>query len=71
VGPRAGLDRCGKSRFPPGFNPQTVQLVASPYTDYASDLLQGCTNYTKKIRAYQHGDTKYVEVFALLRSYTA
>jgi hypothetical protein len=36
VGPRAGLDRCGKSRLPPGFDPRTVQLVASRYTDYAT-----------------------------------
>ena len=32
VGPRAGLDRCEKSRPPPGFEPQTVQPVASRYT---------------------------------------
>ena len=36
VGPRAGLDRCGKSRPPPGFDPQTVQPIASRYTDYAA-----------------------------------
>ena len=36
VGPRAGLDRCGKYRLPPGFDPRTVQLVASRYTDYAT-----------------------------------
>jgi hypothetical protein len=30
---RAGLDRCGKSRPPPGFDPRTVQSVASRYTD--------------------------------------
>jgi hypothetical protein len=36
VGPRAGLDRCGKSRPPPGFGPRTVQPVASRYTDYAT-----------------------------------
>jgi len=35
VGPRAGLDRCGKSRPPPGFDPRTVQPVASCYTDCA------------------------------------
>jgi hypothetical protein len=29
---RAGLDRCGKSRPPPGFDPRTVQPVASRYT---------------------------------------
>ena len=33
VGPRAGLDMCGKSRPPPGFDPRTVQPVASRYTD--------------------------------------
>ena len=33
VGSRAGLDRCGKSRSSPGFDPWTVQPVASRYTD--------------------------------------
>ena len=33
VGPTAGLDRCGKSRPTPGFDPWTVQPVASSYTD--------------------------------------
>ena len=33
VGPRAGLDGCGKSRSPPEFDPRTVQPVASRYTD--------------------------------------
>jgi len=36
VGPRAGLDRCGKSRLPPGFDQRTVQPVASRYTDYVT-----------------------------------
>jgi hypothetical protein len=36
VGPRAGLDGCGKSRPPPGFDPRTVQPVASRYTEYAN-----------------------------------
>jgi hypothetical protein len=36
VGPRAGLDGCGKLRpLQLGFYPQTVQLVASRYTDWA------------------------------------
>jgi len=35
VRPRAGLEGCGKSRSPPGFDPRTVQLVASSYTDCA------------------------------------
>jgi hypothetical protein len=33
VGSRAGLDWCGKSRPPPGFDPRTVHPVASLYTD--------------------------------------
>ena len=36
VGPRAGLERCGKSRPPPAFDPRTVQPVASYYTDWAT-----------------------------------
>ena len=31
VGPRAGLEGCGKSRPPPGFDPRTIQVVASRY----------------------------------------
>ena len=31
-----GLDRWGKSRPPPGFDPRTVQPVESRYTDYAN-----------------------------------
>jgi hypothetical protein len=30
---RTGLDRSGKSRPTPGFDPRTVQPVASRYTD--------------------------------------
>ena len=33
VGPRAGLDGCGKSLPPPGFDPRSVQSLASRYTD--------------------------------------
>jgi hypothetical protein len=36
VGPRAYLDRCGKSRPPPGFDPRTFRLEASRYTGYAT-----------------------------------
>ena len=36
MGPRAGLDKCGKSRPPRGFDPRTVQPVASRYTDYTT-----------------------------------
>ena len=35
VDPRDGLDGCGKSCPSPGFDPRTVQPVASCYTDYA------------------------------------
>jgi hypothetical protein len=35
VGPRAGLDGYGKSRPPQGFDPRTLQPVASSCTDYA------------------------------------
>ena len=35
VAPRAYLDGFGKSRTPLGFDPRTVQPVASPYTDRA------------------------------------
>jgi hypothetical protein len=33
VGPRAGLDGCGKSRPTPGIDPRTVKPVASRYTN--------------------------------------
>jgi hypothetical protein len=33
VDPTAGLDVCEKSRSPPGFDPRTVQPLASRYTD--------------------------------------
>ena len=36
MGSRAGVDRCGKFRPPPGFDPGTVQPVTSRYTDYAT-----------------------------------
>ena len=60
---RASLDRCGKSRPPPpGFDPRTIQSVASRYTDYAitafvlrlcswfSELLLSCFVYVWKGR---------------------
>ena len=36
MGPMTGLDSCGKSRPLPGFDPLTVQPVASRYTGYAT-----------------------------------
>jgi hypothetical protein len=35
MGSRAGLDGCGKSPPLAGFDPRTVQRVASRYVDYA------------------------------------
>jgi hypothetical protein len=35
VGPRTGLDGCGKSCPPTGFDPRTLRPVASRYTDDA------------------------------------
>jgi hypothetical protein len=35
MGPRAGVDGCGKSRPPPGFDHRTVRPEAIRYTDYA------------------------------------
>jgi len=35
VGLRSGLDRYEKSRLPQGFDPRTIQPVASRYTNYA------------------------------------
>jgi hypothetical protein len=42
VGPRAGLDGCGKSRPPPGFDPRTA---ASSYTDYAQQINNSAKNW--------------------------
>ena len=47
MGPWIGLHRCGKSRPPPGFDPLTVQPVASRYTECA-------TRPTKERRGYSH-----------------
>ena len=51
VGPRAGLDRCGKSRPPPGFDPRTVQSVASRYTDSATRT----TRFTRYLHYLEQG----------------
>jgi hypothetical protein len=44
VGSRASLDGCRKSRFPPGFDYQTVHAVAS-YTD--NSIMHLTVNLTK------------------------
>jgi len=53
VGPRAGLDRCGKSRPQPGFDPRTVQPVVSSYTDYA----------TRHTQTERHSLNLYLSIF--------
>ena len=40
MGPKAGLDGCGKSR-PNGIRPWTIQPVAGRYTEYAVPALNG------------------------------
>jgi len=44
VGPRAGVNGCVKSRLLPGFDPRTLQPVASRYTDCAFPAHQLCKN---------------------------
>jgi len=39
VDPKAGLDGCGKSRSPPGFDSQNVQPVVSRYSGWAIPAL--------------------------------
>ena len=39
VGARAGLDGCGKSRSPQGFDPRTVQTMKKPYLKAPGDTL--------------------------------
>jgi hypothetical protein len=55
VGPRPGLDSCGKSRPAPGFDPQTVQPVASRYTDYATQpTCTGVLNFIPAVLVFAH-----------------
>ena len=46
VGPRAGLDKCGKILPPPSFDPRTVQPVASHYTGYANPVYEAVVYLT-------------------------
>ena len=74
MGPTAGLNRCGKSRPPPGFDPRTVQPVASRYTDYATSLSKTGVN---KPESRHHDSTRSEEIrsvyefFAVLGCLTA
>jgi len=38
VGPSVGLDGCGKSRPPPGFDPRNVQPYFFVYTKFIANL---------------------------------
>ena len=42
MGPRAGLDGCGKSRPPTGFDLRTVQPVASLHSTKKSTFISVC-----------------------------
>jgi len=50
VGPGAGLDRLRKISPPPGFDPRTVQPVASRYTDCATWPTMGMYVYINTLR---------------------
>jgi len=64
VGLRAGQDGCGKSRPPLGFDPRTVQPVASRYTVYVIPAAKRNLTELKKKRkmatfAYSGKEVKY------------
>jgi len=56
VGPRAGVDKCGKSRLPPGFDPRTVQPTASRYIPlrYPAHMEQSDPSYLIVATKYKH-----------------
>jgi hypothetical protein len=62
VGPRAGLNGCGKSRHLPGFDPRTFQPVASCYNDWAISA--------QKIHTGDHSNM-HVVVLKSLASYSS
>ena len=65
VGPRAGLDGCAKFRPPPGFDPRTVQPVASRYTDWRRNYFLslesniGHTIHTQSLYPLSYLDSKF------------
>jgi hypothetical protein len=52
VGPRAGLDGCGKYRLPEGYDPRTVQPVASRYTGVVEIIFKLSPQTTGLTHAY-------------------
>ena len=71
MGPRAGLDRCGKSRPPPGMDPRTVQPVASRYTDYAARPTYNCKYLHKNDDDDNNNNNVIISPFSMTRSVTA
>ena len=67
MGPRAGLDRCGKISPPPGFDPPTVQPIASRYIDYATRPTKSTTNIYIMQRLRMSADTLPHPLYALRR----
>ena len=74
MGPRAGLDRCGKSR-PTGIRSRTVQPVAIRYTDYATRLTKDmATHYfnplnTDLSECYVVGETQKTNCVVKIQSF--
>ena len=75
VGPIADVNRCGKSRPPPGFDPRTVQPVGSRYTDWAipgrtvsscrHSKTSACTvNADRTVCSCRHSNTSACTVYA-------
>ena len=63
MGPRTGVDPCGKSRLHREFSPRTVQPVASRYADLEDnitrlDYLIACTAIREYVERQRHN--KYV-----------
>ena len=64
--PQGQSGRALKKSPPPGFNPRTVQLVASCYTDYASPTPHYSTHHinipdlslSAQLRIYKHNEIK-------------
>jgi hypothetical protein len=47
IGPQGRSGQVWKTSLPPSFDPRTVQLAASRYTDYASRLITSASTGTK------------------------
>jgi hypothetical protein len=54
LGPKAGLDRCGKSRSPQEFDPRIVHPVASRYTNCGVQSIRRAVSWLTS--AFVHSD---------------